>query len=178
MSPSRVLLIAVLGAAACSRSSGGAAEGTKVASSPAGSAAEAPRPVAAPKHFGDIMSEVGHRFERAGRAAKVGRWQLAAYDVGEIEEVFADIPHAIMPDDVHVDLRPLAADFAGKAPADLKQAIASHDPATFEAAFARTAAECNACHETAGRAFIQVPTEMGAAVPRLDPPDAPAAAPR
>jgi hypothetical protein len=163
------LVIAALGVAGCSRSS--ASSGSD------GSAAEAaPAPaVAAPKHFGDIMAEVGRRFERIGRAAKVGRWDLAAYDLGEIEEVFADIPHAIMPDDVHVDLRPLAADFASKGPPDLKQAIASHDPAAFQAAFARTAARCNACHETAGRAFIQVPTEMGAAVPRLDAPAAPAA---
>ena len=175
------LLIVLLGgaAAACSRSSKAAAGS---AAGEAGSAAAA-APAIPPKHFGDIMAEVGRRFERAGRAAQVGRWELAAYDVGEIEEVFADIPHAIMPEDVHIDLRPIAKAFADTAPGDLKRALAAHDLPAFEAAFARTAATCNGCHQAAGRSFIQVPTTIGEPVPRLDALDAapgaraPAAAP-
>lgn len=127
-------------------------------------------PAPAGKHFGDLMFEVGRRFERAGRAVEAGRWALADYDVGEIEEVFGqDVPTAIMPEDVHVDLLPIAREFANSVPASLHKAIASHDKAAFEAAFASASERCNSCHEEAGKQFIQVPSKIGVPVPRLDP---------
>jgi cytochrome c553 len=121
------------------------------------------------KHFGDLMSEVGRRFERLGRAVAAGRWELADYDLGEIGEVFEqDVPTALMPPEVHVDLRSMAQAFAATTPADLEKAIAARDRGAFEAAFARAATACNGCHRAAGRGFIEVPSTIGAAVPRLD----------
>ncbi len=162
MVTSRISVLLSVGVLACSRTS-----------------TSAP-PVATGKHFGDLMAEVGRRFERAGRAVAAGRWELADYDLGEIDEVFTlDVPSAIMPDDVHIDLRPIAAAFASKVPADLRKPIAAHDRAGFEAAFARAAATCNGCHQAAGRSFIEVPSTIEAAVPRLDPVSAaPPTAPR
>jgi hypothetical protein len=70
-----------------------------------------PTPVAtaapsAPKRYGDIMAEVGRRFERAGQAVVAGRWEMAGYDIGEIGELFEDdIPVAVIPEDVKVDPR-------------------------------------------------------------------------
>jgi cytochrome c553 len=131
------------------------------------SAADAPPPG---PHFGDLMAEVGRRFERAGRAVAAGRWGLAGYDIGEIDEVFAqDLPTAIMPEDVAIDLRPPAQAFASTAPAELRKAIVAKDRAGFEAAFARAATACNACHTAAGKPFIEVPSTINAPVPRLDP---------
>ena len=70
----------------------------------------------AARRFGDAMSEVARRFDRAGRAVEAGRWDLADYDLGEIEEVFEqDIPHAERPPDVPVDPTPIAAAFAANA---------------------------------------------------------------
>jgi hypothetical protein len=126
-------------------------------------------PAAPAKHFGDIMSEVGRRFERAGRAVAAARWDLADYDIGEIDEVFTqDIPTAIMPPDVHLDLRPTIQAFASTVPGELRKAIGARDRAAFEQAFARAAAQCNGCHQAAGRAFIEVPSTLGVSVPKLD----------
>ena len=131
--------------------------------------AEAPA-TAAPqgKHFGDIMAEVGRRFERSGRAVLAGRWELAGYDLGELDELFADIPSATMPEDVTLDVRPIAKAFADTHPAELKKAIAAKDRAGFEAAFTRAAGSCNGCHQAAKRPFIEVPTKVGVAVPVID----------
>jgi len=156
---STILLVVFL--ASCSRPSS-----TGEAPTPTPTATPAP----AGKHFGDLMFEVGRRFEQAGRAVGAGRWALADYDVGEIEEVFGqDVPTAIMPEDVHIDLLPIAREFANSVPATLHKAIASRDEAAFESAFASASARCNACHEEAGKPFIQVPGKIGVSVPRLDP---------
>lgn len=118
--------------------------------------------------FGDLMAEVGRRFERAGRAANAGRWELVAYDVGELGELFGDdLPHAAPPDNVHVDVRALAATFARERLPALAQAAAHRDAAQFAQAFSATAAACNACHTAAAHGFIVVPSVPGMAVPLL-----------
>jgi len=122
------------------------------------------------RHFGDVMSEVGRRFERAGRAAKAGRWELARYDLDELDEIFEDdVPHAATPPDVHADLQGLAHAFAVAHPPALRRAAAAHDGAAFEAAFRDAATACNACHAAAHRAFVEVPTTWGEPVPVVTP---------
>lgn len=133
-----------------------------------------------PQRFGQLMSEVGHRFERLGMAGRAGAWELAAYDVHELEEVFEeDMPHARPPAEVTIDLVPLAAAFASTPLPELSRAIEGHDTARFETAFASTATACNACHQATGHGFIVVPTTPGEAVPVIgsgaSPPSAPAA---
>jgi cytochrome c553 len=120
------------------------------------------------RRLGDIMSEVGRRFERVGRAAVAGRWELAGYDLGELDELFADIPTASMPEDVSIDVRPIARAFVETHPAELKKAIAAKDRAAFEAAFARAAGACNGCHQAAKLTFIEVPMKVGVAVPVIE----------
>lgn len=61
---------------------------------------------------------------------------------------------------------------------ELKKAAAAKDRAAFAGAFQRAAAACNACHLTSAKAFIQVPSEPGRAVPDLDPVPPPPAAVR
>lgn len=143
-----------------------------------GGRVEAGAPPHATRRYGDVMTEVARRFERSGRAVVAGRWDLAAYDVGEIEEVFEqDIPTAEQPSEVHVDLRPIAQAFASTHPAALHQAIAAHDRAAFASAFAAASTMCNTCHAAAGKPFIEVPSVPGEPVPRLSPVGAPAVAP-
>ncbi len=125
-------------------------------------------PVAAAgaRRYGDVMSEVGRRFERAGRDVASQRWELAAYDVGEMSEALeSDLPAATPPPEVHSDLHPLATAFIGAHPAALRRSIEAHDRAAFDLAFARTAEACNGCHRTAGMAFIEIPSVVGASVP-------------
>jgi hypothetical protein len=132
-----------------------------------------------PASFGDVMAHVGRRFELSGRAAQAGRFELCAFEVDELGELFEDVlPHA-MPPKVSggIDLAGVADAFLKTHPPELARAAKAQDGAAFAGAFARAAQTCNACHEATGHAFIEVPTELGAAVPRLDPVPAASARP-
>ena len=127
--------------------------------------------------YGALMAEIGPRFERAGRAAGAGAWELADYDLHELEELFEDdAPGASAPADVTTDLPGGMADFARGPLAELRRAAASHDGAAFASAYAAAAGACNACHRDAGRGFLLIPTVQGEEVPAIAPP-APAADP-
>jgi cytochrome c556 len=117
------------------------------------------------------MSEVGSRFERMGRAARAQRLELAVFELEEIEEVFKeDLPRAEPPrESAGVNLTGVAQAFAETDLPELKAALQTKDRAAFKAAYGRAAETCNGCHRTSGHAFIQIPTEPGEPVPRLDP---------
>jgi hypothetical protein len=125
--------------------------------------------------LGNVMAEVGRRFEIAGRAAKANRFELAEYEAGEIEELFeTDVPSAKMPKEgptAHIPA--MAKAFLESNAPELRKAAASGDRAAFAAAFQRAAVACNACHQASAKGFIQVPSEPGKGVPDLDPLPAP-----
>jgi len=129
--------------------------------------------------LGNVMVQVARRFEVAGRAASANRFELAEFEVGEIGEMFeTDVPGAELPKEgptAHIPL--MAKAFLESTAPDLKKAAAAKDRAAFAAAFQRAASVCNACHQASAKAFIQVPSELGKAVPDLDPLPAPSAAP-
>lgn len=160
------LSLAVLLAAGCSKTSG--------APSPGGeSSADAPG-------LGEVMVQVGRRFEMAGRAAAANRFELAAFEAGELEELFeTDVPRAKLPKEGPTAQIPaLAKAFLTTVPPELTKAADSQDRAAFAAAFQRAAAQCNACHASAAKGFIQVPSVPGQAVPVMDPLPAPAGSTR
>jgi hypothetical protein len=129
-------------------------------------------PVAHPAiTYGAAMADVGRRFEVFGRAANAGRFELAAYELGELDEAFTEIlPHAAPPREGHPEvLSPQGATFATKTLADLAASLGTRDQAQVTAAFARAAAACNACHLASGHAFIDIPTVPGRAIPNTDP---------
>ncbi len=137
------------------------------------SSEEHPRPAAAAPAigYGTVMADVARRFELVGRAFAAERFELAEYQLGEIEEQFAEtLPHASPPKEGHPEVLPaLARDFAQTHVADLRHALSSRDRAQITAAFARTATACNGCHEASGHGFIEVPTAPGRSVPNTDP---------
>jgi hypothetical protein len=128
------------------------------------------RQVSERPRYGELMAEVGRRFSLLGRAGEAGRWELAAYELDELGEVFEDLRRAEPPErKVQIDLRGLEEAFTHTHPPELAKAIADQDSTTFATAFARAAGTCNGCHVASERGFIEVPTEPGAEVPRLDP---------
>lgn len=133
--------------------------------------AGAPPPPPPPARYGALMSEVGSRFERLGRAARARRLELAVFELEEIEEIFEeDLPRAEPPrESAGVNLAGVAQAFAQTDLPQMKAALQTKDRAAFKAAYARAAETCNGCHRTSGHAFIQIPTEPGESVPRLDP---------
>ncbi len=130
-----------------------------------------PSPGAAPRpHYGELMSEVGRRFEVAGRAALAGRWELAGFELDELGEVFEELPGAVPPEETGgVNLRGLEQAFTGTNLPALRKAVGSQDAEGFASAFSGAAATCNGCHRETSHAFIEIPAEPGAGVPRLDP---------
>jgi hypothetical protein len=121
--------------------------------------------------LGNVMVEVGRRFETAGRAAVANRFELAEFEAGELEELFeGDVPAAAPPKEgptAHIPA--MAKAFLGAHPPALKKAAQARDAKAFAEAFARAAAACNDCHRASTKAFIQVPAVPGKAVPDVDP---------
>ncbi len=126
--------------------------------------------------FGPLMLQVGHRLELAGRAARVGRWELATYEVEELREVYeGPLLEAPAPDEIHARIEP----FIDSCLAPLEEAARAHDMARFEREFATTTIGCNACHATANVPFIEIPSELEVEIPRMTPlttPDVPSPA--
>jgi hypothetical protein len=155
------LLLALVLTAGCSKTSASATTGAE--------------PRADAPGLGEVMEQVGHRFEMAGKAATANRFELAAFEVGELEELFEnDVPRASLPKEGPTAQIPsLAKAFLSAVPPELTKAAASKDQATFAAAFQNAAAMCNGCHESAAKGFIKVPSAPGRSVPVLDPLAAP-----
>ena len=125
--------------------------------------------------LGEVMVQVGRRFEVAGRAAAANRFELAAFEAGELGELFEnDVPRASLPKEGPTAQIPaLAKAFLESIPPELTRAAASKDQSAFATAFQHAAAMCNACHVSAAKGFIQVPSLPGQSVPVLDPLPAP-----
>jgi cytochrome c553 len=121
--------------------------------------------------LGEVMVQVGRRFEMAGRAASANRFELAAFEAGELGEAFEnDVPRASLPKEGPTAQIPaLARAFLLAIPPELTRAAASKNQAAFAVAFQHAAAMCNACHQSADKGFIQVPSVPGQSVPVLDP---------
>jgi len=119
--------------------------------------------------FGTVMLGVAHRFELVGRAYKAKRLELATYELEELEEAFRDdIPLTQLPPlPAGVSITPFINAMTTTAVPALRKAIESKEDKEIVAAFEAMAKTCNACHASAGRAFIDVPTTPGETVPKL-----------
>lgn len=129
--------------------------------------ATAPRPVAPQRRLGDAMDEAGRRFHRAGRAVLAGRWDLAKYDLHELQEIFdEDLAGSSWHD--KPKLPALAHKFQTEQLVALDAAVAHRDRAAFQTAAADTARACNACHKAADQAYIEVSENLGVEVPVVE----------
>ena len=121
--------------------------------------------------YGPLMADVGRRFERLGRAARAGRYDLAAFEVDEIGEVFEDdLPKAELPrESMGVNLSGVVDAFVKTNLPELDRAVRAHDMTAVARAYANAAATCNGCHRASGHSFVEIPTSPGEEVPRLSP---------
>lgn len=164
--------LAALGAMLCLSGCPSGEGNTPAAASPG-----APPAAAAPTvSYGAVMADVGRRFEVLGRAGAARRFELAEYELGEIEETFAGaLPGAERPKEGHPEVLPgQQTAFVEQVVPEVRRGIATGDPAAFTAAFGKAAERCNACHQASGHGFIEVPTQPGHTIPNLDPLPAPA----
>jgi hypothetical protein len=138
----------------------------------AGCTKTAPAPDASPApRYGAVMVEVARRFELAGRAMNANRFELAAFEIGELGELFdQDLPRAALPKEGSPAALPgMASAFVKTNVPQLANAAKAKDGKAFGDAFERAAAACNACHQGSGHGFIQVPSAPGKTIPDLDP---------
>lgn len=121
--------------------------------------------------FGTVMADVARRFELVGRAETAGRFELAEYELGEIDELFEGaLPHATPPAEGHPEVLPARVTaFRVTTIPDLRRALATRDHAQVTTAFGRTATVCNGCHQASGHGFIEVPIAPGRGIPSTDP---------
>jgi hypothetical protein len=116
--------------------------------------------------FGPLMLQIGQRLELSGRAARAGRWELAAYEVQELREIYeGPLLDAPAPEEIHARIEP----FAASCLLPLEEAAQSRDMARFEREFATTSIGCNACHQAASVPFVEIPSELEVEVPRMTP---------
>jgi len=104
--------------------------------------------------LGDIMGATQLRHFKLSYAGKLGNWELASYELGQIEDSLitaARLYQNIPIEKINMVEQPLTA---------LSNAIKAKDGARFAGAFADLTATCNGCHEAAHVGFItiQVPT--------------------
>lgn len=128
-----------------------------------------------PKRYGPIMVAVGRHHEMLGRALVAGRWELASYAIRELDEELEELRQAEQPEEAHANLSELARAFPLAELPPISRAITAHDLVAARAAYAAASRACNGCHETAGFAFLVVPTEAGEPVPTIAPERADAA---
>ncbi len=104
--------------------------------------------------LGDIMGAIQLRHIKLWFAGKLGNWDLATYEVGEIKaslENAADLYRGIPAELITNTADPILA---------IADAVQAKDGAAFAKAYSDLTAACNACHQAIGRGFIviQVPT--------------------
>jgi hypothetical protein len=117
----------------------------------------ADRPSAGGKYvptLGDIMGATQLRHFKLWYAGRLKNWDLAGYELGQIEDSFNDAAQLyrnIPVEQITMIDQPMLA---------LQAAIKAKDSARFSQAFAKLTAACNSCHGAADVAFItiQVPT--------------------
>ncbi|WP_249780640.1 hypothetical protein [Bradyrhizobium sp. dw_78] len=118
-------------------------------------------------HLSEIMSTLQSRHIKLWFAGKSRNWELATYELQQIDQSFSDAG-SFYPGIPVADMTPLTE------PArEIGEAIGAKDSAKFAAAFNHLTTACNGCHQAIGRGFIVV--QVPAASPFSDQSFAPKA---
>jgi len=110
------------------------------------------RSTAAPAGYvpglGEFMAATQMRHSKLWFAGQAGNWALAAYELNEIKEGFADIVrfHPTHPGSP-VPIREILPKVMAAPLARLQVAISSQNLVRFDEAFDSLTASCNACHQ-------------------------------
>jgi hypothetical protein len=105
--------------------------------------------------LGELMSANQMRHAKLWFAGQAGNWPLAAYELDELREGFADVL-AYQPHFKGKPIDKLLKPMTEPALAGLEAAIAAKDRARFEAAFDDLSHACSSCHQDLGYGFIAI----------------------
>ena len=112
--------------------------------------------------LGEIMSDTQMRHLKLWLAGEAQNWELASYEVDELEEGFADAvrfhpEHKSAPQ----PLTTMIPDFTAGPIHALRRAIEANDARAFENAYDALTRGCNGCHTEAGFGFNVVVRPSG-----------------
>lgn len=107
----------------------------------------------------DIMSGTQLRHLKLAYSGKVKNWQLADYELGQIQKSFADAAQ-LYPVFKNIPLAELIKSESEPPLADLRKSIDAKNLDDFARAFGKLTDACNRCHRAAGVGFIviRIPT--------------------
>jgi hypothetical protein len=104
--------------------------------------------------LGEIMAMQQARHTKLWFAGKAQNWELAAYEVDELEEGFADVVHFHPTHkSAPVPLTKAVPIFIDTAMHGLHAVVEAKDAAKFEPAFDALTSSCNGCHQATAFAF-------------------------
>jgi cytochrome c553 len=106
--------------------------------------------------MGEIMAATQMRHAKLWFAGKSENWELASYELDEIEEGLDDAVkyHPVFKKDAPIST--ILAKFTAPALRDLKAAVEAKDKVAFRKSFAALTHACNACHQAASQGFIVI----------------------
>ena len=112
--------------------------------------------------LGEIMAATQMRHLKLWYAGQAGNWELASYELDELEEGFADAVR-FHPEHKQAPrpLTELVPEFTAEPVAALRAAIAKRSQAEFVAAHDELTRGCNACHGAAEFSFNVVTRPTG-----------------
>jgi hypothetical protein len=125
----------------------------------AASSQNAPPAAAYRPGLGDLMTmTVQPRHLKLGVAGQERNWAYVGYEVHELEEAFERIER-LVPKWRNVDIPNLIASTVKQPIEALEKAAKAQEPSSFDDAYAKLTAACNACHQSAnvGMIVVQVP---------------------
>jgi len=104
--------------------------------------------------LGELMSLQQMRHDKLWRAAQEQNWELATYELDELEEGFDDVvrfhpTHKDAPQSLSL----LVPKIMGTPLTAARAAIGAHDPSAFGQAYDALTAACNGCHQATNFGF-------------------------
>lgn len=106
--------------------------------------------------LGEIMGLTQMRHSKLWFAGQDKNWDLAKYELGEIEEGLGDVVNYHPVIDKEVKLSDMLHTIVDQPINDVRGSIAEKDIVKFRKSFANLTSACNACHEAAGKEYIVI----------------------
>ena len=119
---------------------------------------------AAAPGVGTIMSSVQLHFAKLYFAGKAQNWQLAEFELHEVEENL-DKAVTLRPEEQGTNLVGLNDGFKQTQLAALNRAAQNKDWSAFQSAYTEAIGVCNGCHEETTRPFIVITVPAAPPVP-------------
>jgi len=116
---------------------------------------EAPPKEAYVPGLGEFMSSIQMRHMKLWAAGSKKNWDLAGYELGEIEEGFGNAAR-FNPVFKGIPVAELIGRITSRPLKDLDKAVEAKDMPGFEAAFDALTSACNECHRAAKHGFIVI----------------------